>query len=279
MNQLIHQNIAGQEYNSGISNKIYTKMEQNCNESPTNTGQVQTSEPEAVEEQSKSDDTGEKDKEPSSPKDDLSPTTPPAEDLIEEESVLTELEAHLTAEEAEDRLGNAEGLRLQGNAFFKERDWEGAALKYTAALRECPARFKKERAVMFANRAAAKVKVDAKKAAIQDCDRAIQLDPEYLKAYMRRAALLEEVDKFDEAAEDCKAALLLEPGNKEMAVAVQRLQHKIHERNEKMKEEAMKGLKSLGNLFLKPFGMSTDNFQMVPNETGGYSINFVQNQK
>lgn len=36
-------------------------------------------------------------------------------------------------------------------------------------------------------------------------------------------------------------------------------------------------LKSLGDGILKPFGLSTNNFQMVKDEkTGGYSMNFSQ---
>lgn len=95
----------------------------------------------------------------------------------------------------------------------------------------------------------------------------------------RRATLQEELEKFDEAAEDINRALELDPKNRELIQTLPRLQAKINERNEKLKEDAMKSLKSIGNMFLKPFGMSTDNFQMTPNETGGYSINFVQNQQ
>lgn len=53
---------------------------------------------------------------------------------------------------------------------------------------------------------------------------------------------------------------------------------KLNEAKEKEMAEMMQNLKGIGNSILKPFGLSTENFQFKKDEkTGGYSMNFEQN--
>lgn len=50
-----------------------------------------------------------------------------------------------------------------------------------------------------------------------DCTRAIELDPDYLKAYLRRSKLYERNDKLDEALEDLKKVLEIDRNYAEAA--------------------------------------------------------------
>ncbi|KAH8243768.1 hypothetical protein KR032_009952 [Drosophila birchii] len=199
---------------------------------------------------------------------------PDTELSIEE---LRDLEKDLSPEELAANKEKADKLKLEGNELFKNDDPEGAAKIYTEALNICPSNSTKERAVLYGNRAAAKIKLDANKAAIDDCTKAIELWPEYVRVLLRRAKLYEQDDKPDEALTDYKRVYELDPGQQEAREAQVRLPPIINERNEKLKNEMMSNLKDLGNMILKPFGLSTQNFQMQqdPN-TGSYSINFNQ---
>ncbi|KAM7359276.1 tetratricopeptide repeat domain 1 [Cochliomyia hominivorax] len=195
-----------------------------------------------------------------------------------DENELAEKEKSMTPEELEANKEKANQMKLDANDLFKNSKAEEAIDLYTEALKICPIKASKERAVLYGNRAAAKIKLDAKKTAIDDCTKAIELWPEYVRALLRRAKLYEHEDKLDEALADYKRVYELDPGQSEAREALVRLPPLIEERNERLKAEMLDKLKDLGNMILKPFGLSTANFQMQkdPN-TGSYSINFNQN--
>jgi len=80
--------------------------------------------------------------------------------------------------------------------------------------------------------------------------------------------------------EDFKKVLEHDPDNSDARNAQIRLPPLINQKNEKMKEEMIEKLKDLGNMVLRPFGLSTSNFEMKQDpSTGSYSINFNQNPK
>ncbi|KAJ8683501.1 hypothetical protein QAD02_019293 [Eretmocerus hayati] len=200
-------------------------------------------------------------------------------EYIVDEVALKDRDVDLTEEQKEEFKKQANELKNRGNDQFRESDFTGATTTYTQALQICPLVFTKERAVLFANRAAARTKfMNNKDPAVEDCTKAIELDSDYVKAYLRRAHLYEELDKLDEAIADFKKVLTFDPVHTESICAVKRLEPIISERNEKLKEEMLGKLKDLGNVILKPFGLSTNNFQMEKDETtGGYSVKFNQN--
>ncbi|KAH9889579.1 hypothetical protein F4778DRAFT_380685 [Xylariomycetidae sp. FL2044] len=104
------------------------------------------------------------------------------------------------------------------------------------------------------------------------------------KALMRRARARSELggwSNLSSAEDDYKALSTmanLGPADKKMVQAQLRdLPPRTKAAQEKEMSEMWGKLKDLGNGILKPFGLSTDNFQMVKDEeTGGYSMNFNQ---
>lgn len=186
---------------------------------------------------------------------------------------------NLTEEEMEINYKEALKLKLDGNNEFKEEKFFESAKSYTKALKLCPMKYTEDRSILFANRGAAKAKLNRNESAIEDCTKAIELNDKYLKAYLRRAKLYEDTSKLDESLADYKIILELDPRQKDAMEAHVRLPPKINERNEALKADMLVKMKDLGNLILRPFGLSTDNFQVNqdPN-TGGYSVNFTQNK-
>ncbi|MBN3281146.1 TTC1 protein, partial [Polyodon spathula] len=202
------------------------------------------------------------------------------EDHVSEfnEEYLRELEKDLTEEEKQSRKDESMQLKEGGNEQFKKGEYAEAEDSYAKALTICPFSYEKERSVLYSNRAAARMKMDKKEEAISDCTKAIELNPNYIRAILRRAELHEKTEKLDEALDDYKTIVEKDPSVTQAQEACMRLPKQIEERNEKLKVEMMSKLKDLGNMFLRPFGLSTENFQVNQDpSSGSYSVNFVQN--
>ncbi|XP_045105905.1 tetratricopeptide repeat protein 1-like isoform X2 [Portunus trituberculatus] len=200
------------------------------------------------------------------------------EECFVDEEHLKDLELSMTEEERSSRREESLQHKESGNTSFREGSLQQAVMSYTAGLRICPLTFPKDRAVLYANRAAARAKLNQKKQAIRDCSQAIELDESYTKAVLRRATLNQETDQLDDALKDFQRVVELQPSNQQAQEAIRRLPDMITERNEKLKEEMMGKLKDLGNMFLRPFGLSTSNFELKQDSgSGGYNISFKQN--
>ncbi|KAI2641239.1 hypothetical protein GGS21DRAFT_503658 [Xylaria nigripes] len=107
------------------------------------------------------------------------------------------------------------------------------------------------------------------------------------KALMRRARARSELggwSNLSSAEEDYKTLSAMKnlssADEKIVRTQLRTLPPRVKAAQEKEMGEMWGKLKDLGNGILKPFGLSTDNFQMVKDEkTGGYSMNFNQNSR
>ena len=99
-------------------------------------------------------------------------------------------------------LTDVAALKKEGNAAFKRCDYEEAAACCTAAIDNWMS--EAYRAVLYVNRATTRLKQsgDARATqALNDAQRAAQLDPMYAKAHFRQGQALRRLRRRSEAAE------------------------------------------------------------------------------
>ncbi|OSX67409.1 hypothetical protein POSPLADRAFT_1130294, partial [Postia placenta MAD-698-R-SB12] len=141
----------------------------------------------------------------------------------------------------------------------------------------------KARAVMNANIGACYVKLGEHKEVVAACTQALIDDPTYVKALQRRAASNEQLNTWSSlssAQEDYNKLLEILPPSSPQLPEIRRslasLKPRVEAAQKEETAEMVDKLKGLGNNILGRFGLSTDNFQFVPNGQGGYSMNFVR---
>jgi hypothetical protein len=78
-------------------------------------------------------------------------------------------------------------VKLEGNSLFSSGDISGAVSKYTEALELCPVKSKKEKTVLYGNRAQCFLLLQQPMAAVNDATRALSLCSRHGKSLWRRA--------------------------------------------------------------------------------------------
>lgn len=187
----------------------------------------------------------------------------------------------LNSEETRKLHNEAMSAKDEGNSAFRDECYDKAIGIYSNALSKCSRSVHaKDCAILYSNRAAAKLKLKMFTPAAQDCTKSINLDKGYTRAYFRRGTAFEALEKYEEAISDYQEVLKQDATVKEAAEALRRLPKLIEARNERLKTEMFDKLKQLGNSVLRPFGMSVNNFKLEQDaKSGGYSVKYDQNAK
>ncbi|KAG7276296.1 hypothetical protein CRUP_015619, partial [Coryphaenoides rupestris] len=107
-------------------------------------------------------------------------------------------------------LDRAQGAKNKGNKYFKAGKYDLAIQCYTEAIALCPAEQRVDLSTFYQNRAAAYEQQMQWAEVVQDCCRAVEMNPRYVKALFRRAKALEKLDNKKECLEDVTAVCILE---------------------------------------------------------------------
>lgn len=108
-------------------------------------------------------------------------------------------------------LTKAEVVKLEGNKFFKAGEMQKAIEKYTQALALTKPEEVQVKADLFTNRAMCHQQAWDYSAVVQDCDEALKLVPDNVKALVRRAQAFEALEKYKKSYADFERATLLSP--------------------------------------------------------------------
>ncbi|XP_038052100.1 sperm-associated antigen 1-like [Patiria miniata] len=112
---------------------------------------------------------------------------------------MTDKERELVANKEKDK----------GNEAFKAGDYEEAVQYYSRSISVIPS------APAYNNRSLARIKLCQFIAAVEDCTKVLELEPENIKALLRRGTALKSLRQFTAAKTDLEAVLNAESNNKQ----------------------------------------------------------------
>lgn len=138
----------------------------------------------------------------------------------------TEKELKRMEEQAYLDPAKAEEEREKGNALFKEGKFPDAIKCYTESIRRKP-----DDPRVWSNRAACYTKLTALPEALKDAEKAIEIDPTFVKAYTRKGHAQFFMKEYEKAMATYQQGLDRDPGNEELKNAMHRCVDQINRFN------------------------------------------------
>jgi len=117
----------------------------------------------------------------------------------------------------------AEDKKVEGNDFMRDGRFHDAIASYTSAITLHP-----NNAIYYSNRAAAYAKLQDNKNSILDCQRAVEIDPTYSKAYGRMGLAYFNDEQYEKAMEAYDNALKLDPANQPYRAQFESAREKVN---------------------------------------------------
>jgi len=150
---------------------------------------------------------------------------------------LSEVESLLkkAAEEAYVDPAISEQEKQAGNELFKKGDFGGAVGKYSEAIKRNP-----NDAKIYSNRAACYTKLMSFDLALADCEKAITLEPTFIKAYLRKAKVLQGMSQPSKASAAYEKVLEMDPNCSEAIEGYKNCSIQSHNDPEETRKRAMK---------------------------------------
>lgn len=108
-------------------------------------------------------------------------------------------------------MSSAKEWKDKGNAFVKEKKYREALDCYSEAIKLDPSD-----PILYSNRSAMHSNLNEFESAVKDADKAIQLKPDYARAFQRKGTALKGLQKLDEALAAFKQGLEKDPNNQQL---------------------------------------------------------------
>jgi len=159
----------------------------------------------------------------------------------ETRTLISEVEKFIKEAERREYIDpeKAEEEKNKGNELFKkgkenEGDYSTALKHYNEAIRRNP-----DDPKLYSNRAACYTKLAAFDLGLKDCDKCVELDPKFIKGWIRKGKILQGMQDAGKAMSAYQKALEIDPNNAEALEGYRQTMSAVHSNPEEMRKRAM----------------------------------------